>query len=193
MPAERNTQVVRDPRRIRAFLHPARIAILDALATGEERTATEYAELTGLSPSATSYHLKFLERYGLAEHAPARKDGRERPWRAPDRRAQLELDTSTPAGAAATAAVGLAILDSSRALAEEFISAGSEEPAEWRDATSLASTDLWLTVEETRAATAALASALDPYRGRPLAGRPDGSRRVRVMNLVSPHHRRDGV
>jgi DNA-binding transcriptional ArsR family regulator len=193
MPAERNTRVVRDPRSIRALAHPARMAIVDALATGEELTATECAELTGLSPSATAYHLKFLERYGLAERAPARNDGREKPWRASSRRAQVELDASTPAGAAATAAVGLAFLDGSRALAEEFISAGSEEPAEWRDVTSLSNTDLWLTVEETRAATAALAAALEPYRGRALADRPDGSRRVRVMSLVSPHHRRRGV
>jgi DNA-binding transcriptional ArsR family regulator len=190
MPAKRNSRVVRDPRSIRALAHPARMAIIDALATGEVLTATECAELTGLSPSATAYHLKFLERYGLAEPAPVRKDGRERPWRASDRSAQVELDASTPAGAAATAAVGLAFLDSSRALAEEFILAGSGEPKQWRDTTSLSNTDLWLTVEETRAVTAALAAALDSYRGRSLADRPAGSRRVRVTTLVSPHHRR---
>lgn len=190
MPGKRSTRVLHDPRSIRALAHPARMAIINALATGDELTATECAELTGLSPSATAYHLKLLERYDLAEPAPVRKDGRERPWRAPDRRTQVELDSSTPAGAAATAAVGLAFLDSSRAVAEEFIAAGSKEPGEWRDATSLSNTDLWLTVEETDAVTAALAAALEPYRGRTLAGRPDDSRRVRVMSLVSPHRRR---
>jgi DNA-binding transcriptional ArsR family regulator len=182
-------RILRDPRSIRALAHPARMAIIDALATGEELTATECAELTGLSPSATAYHLKFLERYGLVEPAPVRKDGRERPWRTPARPTRVELDTSTPAGAAATTAVGLAFLDSSRAIAEEFVAAGSKEPEEWRDATSLSNTDLWLTVEEVAAVTDALATALDPYRGRALAARPDGSRRVRVMNLVSPHRK----
>jgi DNA-binding transcriptional ArsR family regulator len=190
MPRKRNKRVLHDPRSIRALAHPARMAIIDALATGEELTATECAELTGLSPSATAYHLKFLERYDLAEPAPVRKDGRERPWRAPARQTQVDLDTSTPAGAAATTAVGLAFLDSSRALAEEFIAAGSEEPEEWRDATSLSNTDLWLTVEEAENVSGALAAALNPYRGRALADRPDGSRRVRVMNLVSPHRKR---
>ena len=190
MPVRRKKRVLHDPRSIRALAHPARMAIIDALATGEELTATECAELTGLSPSATAYHLKFLERYDLAEPAPVRQDGRERPWRAPDRRTQVELDTSTPAGAAATAAVGLAFLDTSRAVAEEFIAAGSAEPEEWRDVTSLSNTDLWLTVEETEKAATALAAALDPYRGRALADRPEGSRRVRVMNLISPHRRR---
>ena len=189
MPADPNLRVLHDPRSIRALAHPARMAIIDALASGDELTATECAELTGLSPSATAYHLKVLERYDLAEPAPARPDGRERPWRAPGRRKQIELDTSTPAGAAAAAAVVLAFLDSSRAVAEEFVAAGSEEPEEWRHVTSLANTDLWLTVEETRDVTAALAAVLDPYRDRALADRPGRTRRVRIMNLASPHRR----
>src|ERR1700742_900410 len=82
---------VEDPRSIRALAHPARLAIIDALATGEELTATQCAELTGLSPSATAYHLKLLERYGLAETAPPRPDRRERPWRAAGRQIRVDL------------------------------------------------------------------------------------------------------
>jgi DNA-binding transcriptional ArsR family regulator len=189
MPPER-ARFVRDPRDIRALAHPARMAIIGALASGDELTATECAELTGLSPSATAYHLKFLERYGFAEPAPARSDGRERPWRANDRRTSFDLDTSTPAGAAATAAVGRAFIESSLAVAEEFVEGEHDEPAAWRDVASLSNADLWLTVEEARAVTEALADVLEPYRGRALAERPDGSRRVRVMNVVFPHRRR---
>jgi DNA-binding transcriptional ArsR family regulator len=165
------------------------MAIIDALASGDELTATECAELTGLSPSATAYHLKLLERYGFAEPAPARNDGRERPWRATDRRTMVDLDTSTPAGAAATTALGLALIDRSRALAEAFVATEHEEPEEWQDVAFLGNTDLWLTAEETRDVTAALADVLEPYRGRALADRPDGSRRVRVMSMVFPHRR----
>ena len=68
-----------NPRSIRALAHPARLAIINALVTGDELTATECAELTGLSPSATAYHLKLLERYGIVETAPSRPDRRERP------------------------------------------------------------------------------------------------------------------
>lgn len=166
------------------------MAIIDALASGDELTATECAELTGLSPSATAYHLKLLERYDLVEPAPARQDGRERPWRASARRTQVEIDTSTPAGAAAAAALGLALLDSSRAIAEEFVAAGNEEPKEWRDVASLGNADLWLTVQETEAVTSALAAVLDPYRGRAIADRPEGSRRVRISLLATPHRKR---
>lgn len=166
------------------------MAIIDALASGDELTATECAELTGLSPSATAYHLKLLERYGFAEPAPARSDGREKPWRATGRRAPVDLDTSTPAGAAAAAAVGFALIDRSRAIAEEFMATVHEEPEEWQDATFLGSADLWLTAEETRRLSDALAAALEPHRNRTLADRPKGTRRVRVMNMFFPHRRR---
>jgi hypothetical protein len=165
------------------------MAIIDALASGDELTATECAELTGLSPSATAYHLKFLERYGFAEPAAARSDGRERPWRAPDRGPRLDLDASTPAGAAATTAVGRAFIESSRALAEEFIATEHEEPEEWQDIASLSNADLWLTAGEARRVTAALAAVLEPYRSRARGNRPDDTRRVRIMNMISPHRR----
>ena len=181
-----DTLHLQDPRGIRALAHPARMAIIDALASGDELTATECAALTGLSPSATAYHLKLLERYDLAEPAPARSDGRERPWRA-TRRTRVDLDTSTPAGAAAATAVGLAFFDRSRAMAEAFMATAHEEPEEWQEVTSMTNADLWLTAEETRKLTAALDAALEPYRDRALADRPDRSRRVRVMNLAVPH------
>jgi DNA-binding transcriptional ArsR family regulator len=189
MAADRSSDTLRlhDPRDIRALAHPARMAIIDALASGDELTATECAELTGLSPSATAYHLKLLHRYGFAEPAPARADGRERPWRATDRRAPIDLDTSTPAGAAAATAVGLAYIDQTRALAEAFVATEHEEPDEWQDVAFLGNADLWLTADEARKVTSALATVLDPYRGRAIADRPDGSRRVRIMKLVFPH------
>jgi DNA-binding transcriptional ArsR family regulator len=193
MPKDRKpdeaTLHLRDPREIRALAHPARMAIIDALASGDELTATECATLTGLSPSATAYHLKLLERYGFAEPAPARSDGRQRPWRATNSRRWFDLEASTPANAAAAAAVGLAFLDGSRTIAEEFMATVRDEPEEWRDAAALANTDLWLTAEETRAVTAALSAVVAPYRDRTLGERPDGSRRVRVTNVVVPHRK----
>jgi DNA-binding transcriptional ArsR family regulator len=161
------------------------MAIIDALASGDELTATQCAELTGLSPSATAYHLKLLERYGFAETAPPRPDRRERPWRALGRQVQVDLDTSTPAGASAAAAVAVAYFDTTRALAVEFTEGSPAEPQEWRKA-ALNNADLWLTAEEFRRVAEELEAVIKPYRGRP---RPAGSRRVRVTNVVVPHHR----
>jgi DNA-binding transcriptional ArsR family regulator len=175
-----------NPRSIRALAHPARLAIIDALATGEELTATQCAELTGLSPSATAYHLKLLERYGLAETAALRPDRRERPWRATGRQIQTDLDGSTPAGASATAAVVAAHIDMTRAIAVEFTAAAHTEPEEWRDAAVLNNADLWLTVEEFQRVGKELGAVTAPYRRRT---RPAGSRQVRVMNVVVPRRR----
>src|ERR1700733_4036926 len=122
-----------EPRSIRALAHPARMAIINALATGDELTATQCAELTGLSPSATAYHLNLLKRYGFAEPAPQRTDRRERPWRATGRRIEVDLDSSTPAGASATSAVVAAYFDTTRALGIEFTAGEHAEPEEWRN------------------------------------------------------------
>jgi DNA-binding transcriptional ArsR family regulator len=181
---------VEDPRSIRALAHPARLAIINALASGEELTATQCAELTGLSPSATAYHLNLLERYGLAEAAPPRPDRRERPWRASSGPTQVDIDSSTPAGSAAAAAVVAAYMGTTRAIAAEFTEGLHAEAEEWRDAV-LNNTDLWLTAEEFRGVAKELDAVLKPYRGRRgNENRPIGGRRVRVMNVVVPHPRR---
>ena len=180
---------VNNPRTIRALAHPARLAIINALATGDELTATQCAELTELSPSATAYHLKLLERYGFAEPAPPRADRRERPWRATGRRTTVDLDSSTPAGASAASAVAAAYFDTTRAVALEFTAGEYAEPEEWRNA-SLSNADLWLTVEEVERVSHELEAVLEPLRERVLRKeRPAGSRRVRVMNVVVPHAR----
>jgi DNA-binding transcriptional ArsR family regulator len=54
--------------------------VIEELYNGRELTATQAAELCGLTPSAMSYHLRTLERYGLIR-AGESTDGRERPWR----------------------------------------------------------------------------------------------------------------
>lgn len=174
-----------NPRSIRALAHPARLAIVNALAAGEELTATQFAELTGLSPSATAYHLKLLERYGIAEAAPPRPDRRERPWRSTGRPVHFDLDTSTPAGASAAAAVEAAILDTTRAIALEFTEGEHAEPREWRNGL-LSNVDIWLTAEEFQRLSQELGAVLEPYRRRP---RPAHSRPVRITNVVVPHRR----
>src|SRR5580693_2363001 len=72
-----------DARLMRGLAHPARLAILEHLVLDGPATATECADVAGLSPSACSYHLRALARYGLADEDPqSAADGRHRPWRA---------------------------------------------------------------------------------------------------------------
>jgi predicted transcriptional regulator len=60
-----------DVNAMRAMAHPARIALHLHLALEGPATATECSPVVGLSPSACSYHLRQLARYGFVEQAPA--------------------------------------------------------------------------------------------------------------------------
>ncbi|MDN5770735.1 MAG: helix-turn-helix domain-containing protein [Microlunatus sp.] len=54
---------INDPRALRALAHEARQRVIEVLyAEQHARTATELAQMTGLTPSAMSYHLRALEK-----------------------------------------------------------------------------------------------------------------------------------
>ena len=80
--AKRTTLTLTDPRAIRAIAHEARQQVIDELYSGSVLTATEAAQICGLSPSAMSYHLRALAKWGIVVRDEASSDGRERPWRA---------------------------------------------------------------------------------------------------------------
>lgn len=105
---EPKSVVLRDPLAIRALAHPARMTMIEVLYdSGAPMTATQLGEVVGLSPSAASYHLRSLERFGVIRRSDEPGDGRERPWV----RAAVHLSVSptgganSRAGAAATGAL----------------------------------------------------------------------------------------
>ena len=119
-----------DPGALRALAHPARLAVVDELYQGFERTSSELAELTGLSPSAMSYHMRALERWGIVERGEQRDDGRERPWRAAGRTLSLDPDTTS------TAAVDVVAGTTFQHLRDQFrrwATVEQDEPKAWRD------------------------------------------------------------
>src|SRR4051812_47895859 len=75
-------ETLSDPKAMRALAHPALLAMLNRLGAEGPATATEVAEAAGVTPSAASYHLRMLAKYGFVEDAPPRGDGRERLWKA---------------------------------------------------------------------------------------------------------------
>lgn len=82
-PGGRTDVVLEGPEALRALAHPVRLKVIDELFSSQEpRTATELAELCEVSPSAMSYHLRSLARWGVVSRAPASADTRERPWQA---------------------------------------------------------------------------------------------------------------
>jgi DNA-binding transcriptional ArsR family regulator len=179
---------ISDPQVMRALAHPARIAIVEYLNnSGAVVTATECAELVGLSPSATSYHLRELAKYGLVEQAPSRGDGRERVWRSVGTGLRIDAEADTPEAAAATAALIDIYLERDIAKTREWVKRQPSETEEWRDAGALMGHQLTLTADELKALNAKVAELVEPYRTRNRQDdTPPGARRVNLTYLAYP-------
>lgn len=179
--AKKNRVVLTDPRAIRALAHPARQVIIEELFNGRVLTATECAELAGLTPSATSYHLRALERWGIVERADTSTDGRERPWRATA--AHLEI-TSQPGRSGRLAAQAMMRTAVDR-LMEQFAELPASDP--WDRHSLMTRSRLWLTEEEAEALGKELAAVIERHRqGRTTTSRPANSRQVSTLLAVVP-------
>jgi Helix-turn-helix domain len=177
-----------DPRMMRALAHPARIAIWLHLGLRGPATATECAEVAGLSPSACSYHLRTLAKYGFVEedreHAA---NGRERPWRV---RLLAFSISEAPDQPAATRVAGRLLAESIRADAEEtrlqYVARESEYPAEWQEAAGELFSAAHVTPAELTELRARVQEMMLPYVRLEEAERPPGALPVRIMLDVFP-------
>lgn len=185
----RRWATVSDPKVMRALAHPARLSIMEHLgSTGEAVTATEVAEVAGLSPSATSYHLRELAKSGMVEQAPSRGDARERLWRAV--LPSFEVDAgrdATPEARAAEQTLVDAFVDRDFARMRDWFRRSHDEPKEWYDAAMVNGSVLLLTAEELNRLNAAVLDLLEPYRRRHRqADPPADARTVRVNYWALP-------
>ena len=177
-----------DPRAIRALAHPARLAVIDELYSGRELTATECAEIAGLSPSAMSYHLRSLERAGIVERAESTGDGRERPWRAAGSYLQVDSTTGGAGELAASAALSSTVLGRTVEQFEAYLARRGGEPQDWLDAAEASYGQLWLLPDEAKAIGEQYLQLVEKYRGR-RSDRPAGARRMRLAVLLFPTDR----
>ncbi|BCJ72063.1 transcriptional regulator [Catellatospora sp. IY07-71] len=179
---------ITDPSVMRALAHPARIAIMDHLsATGEDATATECAEMVGLSPSATSYHLRALAKAGLIEDAPSRGDGRERVWRARTRGFSIEVGPNGGADArAAESAVAGVFLARGDERVRHWLSRSHEETDQWYDAALMSEFGIVITADELTELTDKMTALLEPYKVSVRAEVPDAARRVTCQIRAVP-------
>jgi DNA-binding transcriptional ArsR family regulator len=141
--------------------------VIDALYAGQVLTATECAALAGTTPSAMSYHLRALEKYGLVVRAQARGDGRERPWVRAGDRLSINLQGSDSADSALAAAELLVrnsiTMDTDRLLATMRDDAVTGSSGEWSGTTTYARDQLVLTADEARELNAAVERLVAPY------------------------------
>jgi DNA-binding transcriptional ArsR family regulator len=179
---------ISDPRVMRALAHPARIEIVEYLnSTGEAVTATECARLVDLSPSATSYHLRELAKFGLVEQAPSRGDGRERVWRSTSAHVSIAGDDQGPETRAAERALVDLYLDRDARRLGEWLDRLDREPPEWQNASGIMGNSLLMTADELKALGEKVRELVEPYHLRTRrASPPEGAREVRVDYIAFP-------
>jgi DNA-binding transcriptional ArsR family regulator len=180
---------ITDPQVMRALAHPARLGILEHLSSIEgSSTATELAEVVGLSPSATSYHLRALAKWEMVEEAPGRGDARERRWRSRQIGFNVEPGrTAAPEVRAAEGALVDAFLLRQDDRVRGWLAQEANEPDEWYRAAGMSETVLLMTAEELQELTRAVHELLEPYKRRTRsADAPEDARPVTAQFRAVP-------
>lgn len=181
-----NPLTLTDPGMMRALAHPARLAILFQLGLDGPATATECASVTDLSPSACSYHLRTLARYGLVEEDIS-ADGRERPWRAKVVSFTVPDSPDTPPAARAA---GELVVESTRAKVDEvrerYRDRRDEYPADWQEAGGFTHDALHVTADELSELRRRVQQVIGEYRRLDRAERPPGAKRVQAIAEFTP-------
>lgn len=171
-----NPITLTDPRMMRALAHPARITIWAYLGMHGPATATECADIAGLSPSACSYHLRALARYGIVEEDPdSAADGRQRPWRVK----MVAFHISTVEANPAVKLAGRFLAENIRTATEEnrarYLDRQEEYPVGWQEAIGEHNDVAHVTPAELDALKKRITKLIAPYRRLDPAERPPGT------------------
>lgn len=183
-----NPLLLADPRMMRAFAHPARMAILQYLVLDGPATATECAQAAGLSPSACSYHLRTLAAHGfVAEDLSATADRRQRPWRAKITAVSWDDDPSQPTAVRAAGQLLSDIIDTRLGQIRAGYRARKEEyPADWQAGCGQLHDVLHVTADELPALREEILAVLGKYRRLDRSERPGQARRVHAVFEMLP-------
>ena len=170
---------------MRALAHPLRLQLLELLGTEGAFTASEAARRLDETPANVSWHLRKLARYGFVRQGAG--PGRARPWKFVAQ--SLSFGDDAEDRAAATALSDL-FYEREFQVMRTSMRQQQVEDQEWRDATSVVQSRLWLTPDEAAALGRKLLdlfldeSALE--RAQDPALRPDGARLMALMSWVVP-------
>ncbi|MEW2329185.1 helix-turn-helix domain-containing protein [Micromonospora chersina] len=179
---EQRSREITDVDTLRAFAHPLRLRILDAVGVHGPLTATEVAERVGESPANCSWHLRQLAKYGFVTEAGG-GTGRQRPWRLVTDGHQWGNGEESPELARAGDAAARVLLDLEYRKLWDWMAARRQQSPEWRDAGFFSQFVSWYTADELQELQEELRALLARHLDRladPTA-RPPGSRPVRLM------------
>jgi len=180
-----------NPMAIRAIAHPARLVVIEALYDqGRELTATQAAALASTTPSAMSYHLRALERFGIVRRGSSTGDARERPWvrAAKDLRIRPPATSSRAVKLAASAVISTAMgVTRDRLLTAMERVANPEAPrGPLDDAIHYQMNSLLVTSEEARALMQSISEVLAPLQYEERTDAPDGAARLTLVIASIP-------
>jgi DNA-binding transcriptional ArsR family regulator len=176
-----------DPRAMRAYAHPVRLALIALLRRGGPQTATQAAAALGESSGTCSFHLRQLARYGLVEEAGGGR-GREKPWRATASFTSWKSGTGDPALREAQRHLDAILAERYLELVARWLDRREADPPQWQQAAGYGDLTMPLTVAELQRLRGDVEALLAPYVGR-ITGKdeaPDGAREVTVFGFAFP-------
>jgi predicted ArsR family transcriptional regulator len=174
-----------DPRTLRGYAHPLRMALVGLLRREGPMTATQAAERLNESVPSCSFHLRQLAKYGLAERTEG-ADARERPWQATAQTTSWEDVSDDPATQAAADQLNAVILDNYVKRAQAFLAQRVNEPPEWRAVTGFGDALVYLTAPELAELVQkidALVAEFDERVTDP-STRPEGARGIGIIHMA---------
>ena len=175
-----------DPVALRALAHPLRL--LEELTMRGPLTATEAAVRVGESPSACSFHLRTLAKYGFIEEA-AGGTGRQRPWRVVSAGNRWATTRETPAAErAAGEALAAVVRERDQRLLDEHLAHRDRLDDEWLRAAFSSNYGGWLTPAELAEIGERITALWAPYLARLTRQEavPEGARLVHMFAYAFP-------
>src|SRR5262245_37034808 len=183
----RSVTRITDPKALRALAHPIRMSLMGLLRTEGPLTATRAAELLGESTAATSFHLRQLAKYGMAEEAPGGQ-GRERPWQATTMSTDVP-DFPDDSELAAAGGMYRAILaERYFEWLKRWLDQRPAKPGEWQRADHFGDMLLYLTSDELADLGQRMRDLFDEYVDRTAQPelRPPDARLISVLQFAFP-------
>ena len=176
-----------DPRALRGYAHPLRMALVGLLRREGPMTATQAAQRLDESVPNCSYHLRQLAKYGLAERVEG-SDARERPWRATALSTSWDDTSEDPAVRAAANQLNATVLGHYVERARAHLAQRETEPVQWRVVTGFGDALVHVTAEELADLSRRIEALLAEYDERLTdpSTRPAGARAIGIIQLLLP-------
>lgn len=172
---------------LRALSHPVRVSILEQLTVNGPMTATQLGDGIDESPANCSWHLRKLAQHGLVVEAEG-GTGRARPWRVVSQGLEWAPTGDTPDAELAGEALTQMLIDRAVERLGAARARARTEPEEWREATTVNQSVIWLTAQELEQVNRSVRDLFLAHvrRFEHPEERPEGARLCSLMAWGSP-------